>query len=544
MTAPPAVARRVAHVALTLAVATALARAAGFARTVVFGRVVGRTCVASVYAAANGVPNILFEIAAGGALSAVAVPLLARHLAAGNGAAAGRTASALLTWTITALVPLTVVAAVAAGPLIRALLGPAAGCDRDAAVAAGTRMLLVFAVQIVLYGVGIVLGGILQASGRFLGPAVAPLLSSVVVIAAYLAYGAGGPPVTSPDLRGLVGWREAVLAGGTTLGVAVLALGLLVPLRRTGVRLRPTWRFGPGESRAVAALAAAGLATVAAQQVATAVVIRLSNGVRADSYVLYLLASTVFLLPWAVLAVPVATSVFPRLSAAADREAAVAIAAPAVRAVLLLMCAATATLIAVARPVAAVLMLGAPGQGNAAPVALAEAVVAFAPGLLGYGVWAVGARTLYARDAPRSAAVVTVAGWCVAIAADLVLVRGATGESVAARLAAGQSIGLTVAGGAVLLAVGTATSRSVYAGLGRALAGGLVGAGLAAAAGRIVADAVGAATVTAALAAGVAGAVAVVAVFAAVVAVLDRRGLVLLVSRLRRNGRPGAGAPA
>jgi putative peptidoglycan lipid II flippase len=541
VTAPSAATRhrRVAPVALTLAVATALARAAGFARTAVFGRVVGRTCVASVYAAANGVPNILFEIAAGGALSAVAVPLLARHLAAGDTDAAARTASALLTWTIATLVPLTVLAMVAAGPLIRTLLGPVAGCDRAAAVAAGTRMLVVFAVQIVLYGVGIVVGGVLQASGRFLGPAVAPLLSSVVVIGAYLVYGAGGPPLTSPDLRGLVGWREAVLAGGTTLGVAVLALGLLVPLRRTGVRLRPTWRFGPGESRAVAALAAAGLATVAAQQVATAVVIRLSSGVRADSYVLFLLASTVFLLPWAVLAVPVATSVFPRLAAARDRDDAGRIAAPAVRAVLVLMSVSAAALFAVARPIADVLLLGAPGQGNATPTALAAAVVAFAPGLLGYGVWAVGVRTLYAREAPRAAAVVTVSGWAVAIVADLVLVRGSTGETVAARLAAGQSIGLTVAGGAALVAVASATSRAAYAGMGRTVVAGLAAAALAAAVGRPVADAIGDAasggTVLRAVAAGLAGAAAVAAVFAATLAVLDRPGLRQLV-------RPRAGA--
>src|SRR4051794_7398832 len=144
-----------------LAVVTALARLAGFARTLVYGRVIGRTCIASVYAAANGVPNILFEIAAGGALSAVAVPLLARHFSAGDHAGAQRTASALLTWVVVLLVPLTVAVAVAAKPIVGLLLGPAEGCDREAAVALGTRMLLIFVVQIVLYGVGIVIGGVL-----------------------------------------------------------------------------------------------------------------------------------------------------------------------------------------------------------------------------------------------------------------------------------------------------------------------------------------------------------------------------------------------
>ena len=43
-------------------------------------------------------------------------------------------------------------------------------------------MLLVFAPQVVLYGIGIVLAGILQAQYRFVWPAAAPLLSSVIVI--------------------------------------------------------------------------------------------------------------------------------------------------------------------------------------------------------------------------------------------------------------------------------------------------------------------------------------------------------------------------
>jgi putative peptidoglycan lipid II flippase len=47
-------------------------------------------------------------------------------------------------------------------------------------------MLLVFLPQVVLYGVAVVLTGVLQAHRRFLGPALAPLLSSVVVISAYL----------------------------------------------------------------------------------------------------------------------------------------------------------------------------------------------------------------------------------------------------------------------------------------------------------------------------------------------------------------------
>ena len=524
--------RGLARVAATIALVTIAARAAGFARTLVFGRAIGRTCLGSVYAAANGVPNILFEVVAGGALSAVAVPMLARRFAAADLDAASRTASALLTWTVLALTPLTLLAAGLSRPIVSALLGPATGCDRDAAVAAGARMLVVFSIQILLYGVGIVVGGVLQAAGRFLGPAVAPLLSSLVVVAAYLVFGYGGPRVDRPDLHGLVGWREAVLAGGTTLGVAVLSLGLLVPLRRVGLTLRPTLRFAPGEGRGVGALAAAGLASVAAQQVATAVVIRLSNQVQVDSYVIHLLGGTVFLLPWAILAVPLATGVFPRLSAA-DSPLVAEIAAPVIRVAALLMCGGAAVLVATAHPVATVLLLGAPGQGQRAPEALAFAIVAFAPGLVGYGVWAVAARTLFARRAARLAATVTVCGWLVVVVVDLLVVHGATGETIAARLAMGQSAGLTVAGVGALIAVGRVTSRSVYDGLARAVTGGLAAAGVAAVAGRLVAAAVGADGVAIGIASSVLAGLVVAAVFVGVLAIFDRRDVLALVGAVR-----------
>ena len=51
-------------------------------------------------------------------------------------------------------------------------------------------MLRVFAPQLPLYGIGIVLTGVLQAHHRFAWPVIAPLLSSVTVMGAYLAYAA------------------------------------------------------------------------------------------------------------------------------------------------------------------------------------------------------------------------------------------------------------------------------------------------------------------------------------------------------------------
>src|SRR5699024_11404213 len=62
------------------------------------------------------------------------------------------------------------------------------GCDHGELLTLAARMLVVFSPQIVFYGLAAVLYGILQSHRRFLSPALAPLVSSLVAIAFYLAF--------------------------------------------------------------------------------------------------------------------------------------------------------------------------------------------------------------------------------------------------------------------------------------------------------------------------------------------------------------------
>ena len=452
-----------------IALVTIAARVVGFGRTAVLSRTLGTSCVGDVYAAANAVPNVVFEVVAGGALAALVVPVLAGAVRDGDRVTTSATASALLTWTVALLVPVAVLGALAAPWLVRGLLSDDPTCA--GAVETGSRMLVVFMPQVVLYGVGIVLAGVLQAHRRFLGPALAPLLSSVVVIAAYLAYASRGR-VT--DLAALSRGQELVLSLGTTLGVAVLSLGLIVPLRRCGLSLRPSFVFPPGVGALVRRLAAGGVAALAAQQVALVVALRLA-GTDPDSgaVVVFGVATALFLLPWAVLAVPVATSVFPTLSGAAEPDYRREL-ARSLRSVVLAMAGAAAVLAVVAVPVARLLVDGVPGADRTG--SLAGAVVAFAPGLLGYGLLALLSRARYARGDSRGPAAAAVAGWLVVAAADLALVAALPGADRVVLLGVGNTLGVTVAGALLLLRVRHDVAGS---GAGRTALAGAVGAGLA-----------------------------------------------------------------
>ena len=106
---------------------------------------------------------------------------------------------------------------------------------------------------------------------------------------------------------------EVVLAAGTTAGVVALALTTIVPVARLRLALRPTLRFPPEVARQARRLAIAGLAGLVAQQVSVLVVIVLANR-DGGALNVYQYAWAVYLLPYAVLAVPIATSAFTALS--------------------------------------------------------------------------------------------------------------------------------------------------------------------------------------------------------------------------------------
>lgn len=456
VTSEPTLARpgsSLGRAAVLIAIITVAARIVGLLRTAVFARAVGSDCVGTVYQTVNAIPNIVFDVVAGGMLAAAVVPLLAGPLAAGDRDRAARIASALLTWAVIALGAVSVLVMAVAGPLSGLLLGDVGGGTTASGACAGAqdlgrRMLVAFGPQILLYGVAIILGGLLQAGHRFGWPALAPLVSSLVVIAAYLTYGS----VAGPDepLSRLSRSSELTLTLGTTAGVAALAMVLVPSVLRLRLGFRPTLRFPSGAGGVARAAVLAGAAALAGQQVCTGVMLRLANDSGTQGLaVIITLAQTVFLLPWAILAVPVATSAFPRLSAlaASGDSAGQRITLDRILGVLATLCAlGAAALFAAAEPIAGVLLdRSAPGHA-----ALAPAIAIFAAGLMGWSVVALLGRALYAARQFRAAAIGQVAGWVVAIGAQVALSLALPDADRAAALAAGYAIGVTVAAALLL----------------------------------------------------------------------------------------------
>ncbi|MEN3304204.1 MAG: putative peptidoglycan lipid flippase [Micromonosporaceae bacterium] len=532
MTERVATGGRIAGAAALIAVLTMASRLVGFGRIFVFSKAVGATELGDVYQAANTVPNIIFEIVAGGALAALVVPLLAGPIARADRDSVGATASALLTWVLVLLVPLAIVVAVGAYPIMWLLKHNASPQALDT----GATMLRVFAPQLPLYGVGIVLTGVLQAYHRFAWPVLAPLLSSLTVIGAYLTFFWTQPG--NPDIPHVSTGGQLILSVGTTLGVVVLSLCLIVPVRRLGLRWRPTLDVPAAQRGQVRSLAAVGALTVVAQQLAlaTAVVLVQWHTVP-GSLVLFTQAQTVYLLPWAVLAVPVATSAYPVLARAfATGEAGLfqRTLAGTSRSVLLLSGLGAAGLVALAQPVARLLAQVTRGVPNVPT--LAAAIVGFAPGLLGYGLFALHSRALYARGRNRSVALATLIGWGGVTLASVALALALPDRYRVTAVTLGNSLGMLALGATLVVLVARRAGRPAVQGLARTALATLGAGALAALAGLAVRLPLPPHPgVSGTAAQGMLSGVAVVAVFAGVALLADRRDVGPTLDSLARR---------
>jgi putative peptidoglycan lipid II flippase len=516
---------------------TVLSRIFGLVRTVVFAQTVGATCLGTAYATANQVPNLVYELVLGGALTSAMVPVLARSAERSatdpeQKAVVSQITSALLTWSVLILVPLTVIVIGVAGPVASLLnpVNPNAHCIRSDMIATTADMLRVFSPQVVLYGLSVVLFGLLQAYRRFAGYALAPLVSSLVLIASYLAFAPLGKGL---PLSRLPVTAQLVLSVGTTLGIAALVLVPAVPTWRLHLRLRPVLRFPPGVGRRAGGLAMVGVIELVASDLWTLIVITLANGRGSTgALVLFNYANQVFSTLNAVLVLSIVLSVFPVL-AARDGPTFDQASAGSTRAVVLAAWLGTALIAAVAVPAAHVLAKQ-PGQASQ----LITGFVMFAPGLVGMGVIANLSRVMLAIGRLKVAAVAVAASWLLSMAAMAILAELVPAHLVVAALALGTTIGQTAA--AVPLVIITRRIRGPAAvhGIGRATLAGLAAAAAGAMAGAAVSNALPVSHKLLDAGVGTAAACCAIIAFGVVAFLLDdgdlRAGLVRLQQLLAR----------
>jgi putative peptidoglycan lipid II flippase len=464
---------RLARDTATISLMTLLSRVTGFARIAVVSAVLGTTLLGNTYQTTNTVPNLVFELFAAGMLQAVLVPELVGVLSA-RGRAEGERIAGLVLGALLAVLGVLALLGVLAAPLIsRALFAgsPAEGALRDQQVWLGTVFLWIFLPQVVFYAIGMVGTAVLNAQDRFAVPAFAPVLNNVVVICAYLVFGALYGDSDTLDLSVV---EVAVLAGGTTLAVVAFTAAPALAVLRRGFSLRPRWGLGDPAIRRLGRQGLWAGIFLALTQVLLLAAVVLGNAVE-GGVIVYQFGYTFFLLPHALISIPVFTAIYPSLARSAQRSDHAgyrSLLRRGMTAVWVLTLPAAATMVALGGPAARLVLFG---RAAASADEVAATMAAFAVGLAPYGLFLLLTRASYAEGEARLPTVVHVATTVVGVAGMVTAALTLDGGARIAGLAGAHSVAYVI--GAVLLRRGVRH----WVG-GRRLVDGRVGVGALAAA--------------------------------------------------------------
>jgi putative peptidoglycan lipid II flippase len=433
---------------------TAVSRALGLVRVLVVTAVLGTTSLGDAFQSANSVSNVLFELLAAGALSAVLVPAFVDLLDRDDQPGAEQVAGGVLGVALALLGAITVVGVVGAPVLARVLT---LGVDAD--VAADQRdlvtyLLRFFVPQVMLYAAGTVAIAVLYAKRRFAITAAAPIGNTVVMVACLAVFRAVAGPDPGLDLS--TGETLLLVVAGTGGVVAFVGL-LLAACAASGFQLRP--RSPRRDPRVMAVLRHSGWGVVlhAGAGLLLGAAIVTGAGVE-GGVVAYQVGWVIFLAPYAVLAQPVHTAILPELVTEAREAGAAQVGASlrwALERIALLVLPATAAMVALASPALRVVEFG-----ETRSQLLAAAVAGLAVGLYPYSAFLLLARGHYALGDSRTPGVVSLASAGVGVAVMALAAAFLDGTARVAVLGLGHSLAYAV--GALVLVVGltrrTATS--------------------------------------------------------------------------------------
>lgn len=297
-----------------IAIASLVSRITGFVRNLALVAVLGFAVVNDSYTISNTLPNIVYELLLGGVLTSVMIPVLVRAQA--EDADGGERFTRLLFTVVGAALLVATLIAMAAAPLLtRLYLGSGDTGQANPALATAFAWLLL--PQIFFYGIGALLGAVLNSRQVF-GPfAWAPVLNNVVMLGVLVVY-VLVPGEISVDPVRMGDPKLLVLGIGTTLGIVVQALVLIPFMRSIGFRYRPVWGWDPRLSLA-GGMALWIVAYVLVGQAGYIVTTRVAASASEGSVATYMNAWLLLQVPYGVLGVSLLTALMPRMSRAAAK---------------------------------------------------------------------------------------------------------------------------------------------------------------------------------------------------------------------------------
>jgi putative peptidoglycan lipid II flippase len=383
-----------------------ISRVLGLAREMIIGARFGTSGELDAYLAAFRLPDIIFQLVAGGALGSAFIPTFTAHLTRGDERAAWRLASSVINLVLVLLTAIALLASLFAGPLVAHVIAPGFSAPQQALTAELLRGLLI---STVIFGVSGLVMGILNSYQHFFAPALAPAVYNLGIIlgAWFLAPQHGA--------RGLV--------VGAVSGAAWHLLVQMPPLLNRRPRYVPTLGLSQPDVREVGRLMAPRVLGLAVVQLNFLVNTILASRLPEGSLSALNFGWLLMLLPQGVVAQSIATAAFPTFSAlvAEDKRAEMrAVFGSTLRAILFLAIPASVGLFALRVPLTRMLLeRGAFDRRSTAAVGVALAFYAW--GLVGHSVVEISARAFYALHDTRTPVAIGVGAMALNIVLSLLL---------------------------------------------------------------------------------------------------------------------------
>lgn len=422
-----------------LGAGTLVSRITGLLRTIVLVAAIGSVSspAGDAFAVSNQLPNNVFTIIQTGILTAVIIPQIIRAGAHDDGGQ--RFISKLFTLGTVVFLGATVLAILVAPWLVQ-IYAKEFTPDQHALAVAFAYWCLP---QIFFYGLYALVGETLNAK-RVFGPYTwAPIANNLISIAGFLVFIAlfGG------DRTDVGMWDPVmigVLAGTATLGIAVQGALLLVSWRRTGLHLRPDFRWRGVGLDQIGRLAGWTFLMVIAGQLAGLVQTTIVSEASGDGPAVMAMQTAwlVFMLPYSIFTVSIGTPYFTQISehasAARDGEVRDDV-ARCIRVVSLFIVVSMAALIAASIPASRIFTNSPADAVLAAPV-----LICYLAGLLSLSVLFIVQRTFYAYGDTRTPFWFTIVQCVIIVGTALAAPAIFALPYLAAGIALGQSIAGTV----------------------------------------------------------------------------------------------------
>lgn len=270
----------------------------------------GATAISSSYTIANNVPNMIFELVAGGILSSLFIPTFMDVRKERGQEGAWRFASHVFNIFVLVLGAVALIGTLFPEPFIWTQTFRMTSQKALEVRSTAEFLFRFFAIQVVLYGGGMVIQAILNASRRYLWTALGPVFNNLVVIGTMLFV------ATQPlNNRTLI-----ILAIGTTLGVAAMFLVMIPSLRKTELKYYFELGLKDPAVRRMLKLAIPGLLYVVTNLITVSFRTASALSVESSGPAVLTYAWTWYQLPYGILAVALATALFTELSECATNQ--------------------------------------------------------------------------------------------------------------------------------------------------------------------------------------------------------------------------------